>query len=98
MPAIVEHEEAGDPVPAVMFSQPRLQPSRETPCPTGQTIMVRDVHLHCRQEAVSEITRFQHRFAQEGAWTDRPTLRGNGWTQFAGDAGALFLQNLQAPA
>ena len=26
MPAIVEHEEAGDPVPAVMFSQPRLHP------------------------------------------------------------------------
>ena len=50
------------------------------------------------QEAVSEITRFQQRFAQEGAWTDRQTLRCNGWTQFAGDAGALFVQNLQAPA
>ena len=71
--------------------------SAEIKNPAGQTIMVRDVHVHCRQEAVSEITRSQQHFAQDGAWTDWQTLRCNGWTKFAGDAGTLFLQNLRAP-
>ena len=72
--------------------------SAEIKNPDGQTIMVRDVHVHCRQEAVSEITRFQQRFAQDGgAWTDWQTLHCNGWTKFAEDAGTLFVQNLRAP-
>ena len=83
--------------------------SAEIKNPAGQTIMVRDVHVrnlhvHYRQEAVSEIARFQQHFArsqqrlaQDAAWTDWQTLRCNGWTKFAGDAGTLFLQNLRAP-
>ena len=75
--------------------------SAEIKDPSGQTIMIRDVHVHCRQEAVesavSEITRFQQHFDQDGAWTDRQTLHCNGWTQFAGDAGTLFVQNLLHP-
>ena len=71
--------------------------SAEIKDPSGQTIMVRDVHVHCRQEAVREIAQFQQHFEQDGAWTDWQTLHCNGWTQFAGDAGTLFVQNLRAP-